>query len=51
MANSNDPVEALRKSLNAYVTSQDAYVKVAAEMKPVAPEPATSSTNAANKVD
>ena len=40
MANSNDPVDALRKSLNAYVVSQDAIVKASQEIKvPEAPTP------------
>lgn len=43
MANSNDPVDALRKSLNAYVVSQDAIVKASQEIKvPEAPVPAPS---------
>lgn len=41
MANSNDPIETLRKSLNAYTIAQEAIVKAANEVpRPEAPTPA-----------
>lgn len=45
MANTPDPVESLRKSLNAYVVAQEAMTQAAAEFKPAPVPPAETSAN------